>query len=134
MSIKNYCFTINSYYQASEIITICKKNKIVPTLFIKYYIINGFGIDWLHELKNMIKNKFKSKDFKTYVEVKKDYGLFITLVEEKINYISVKANRETLIRLQQIAKLNKVLINPNFSVIDLSKSKNISAKLIKLYN
>ena len=104
----------------------------MPILFIKYYLINGLGIDWLKELINMLQDKFKSKDFKTYVDAKKNYGLFISLVEQKINFISIQANQETLKRLKQIAKLNKVLINPTFSVVDLSKSKNIDAKLKKI--
>ena len=134
MNLKTYCFTINSFYQAIEIIKISKKNKIVPVLFIKYYLINGLGIDWLNELKNMLQDKFKSKDFQIFIETKKNYGLFIGLVEQKINYISVKANEETLKRLSQIAKLNKVVINPSFSVVDLTKSKKINLKLKKLYN
>ena len=134
MKLQPNCFTINSYYQAVEIIQICKKNKIVPVLFIKYYLINGLGIDWLNELKNILQKKFNLKDFQLFVEVKKNYGLFIGLVEQKIHYISVKANQETLKRLYQIAKLNKVVINPPFSVVDLTKSKNVKLKLKKLYN
>ena len=134
MKLKKPCFAVNSYNQAVEIITISKKNKIMPILFIKYYLINGLGIDWLRELINILLDKFKSKDFKTYVDAKKNYGLFIGLVEQKINFISVQANQETLKRLKQIAKLNKVLINPTFSVVDLSKSKNIDVKLKKLFN
>ena len=134
MKLRKSCFAVNSYNQAVEIITISKKNKIMPILFIKYYLINGLGIDWLKELINILRDKFKSKDFKTYVDAKKNYGLFIGLVEQKINFISVQANQETLKRLKQIAKLNKVLINPTFSVVDLSKSKNIDAKLKKLFN
>ena len=134
MNLKTYCFTINSFYQALEIIQNSKKNKIVPVLFIKYYLINGLGIDWLSELKHMLQDQFKSKDFQIFVEVKKNYSLFIDLVEQKINYISVKANQETLKRLGQIAKLNKVLINPSFSVVDLTKTKKINLKLKRLYN
>ena len=134
MKLKKPCFAVNSYNQAVEIITISKKNKIMPILFIKYYLINGLGIDWLNELINILQDKFKSKDFRTYVDAKKNYGLFISLVEQKINFISVQANQETLKRLKQIAKLNKVLINPTFSVVDLSKSKNIDVKLKKLFN
>ena len=37
-------------------------------------------------------------------------------------------------RLRQIAKLNKVSVNPDFSVVDVAKSKNVRAKLKKLYN
>ena len=134
MGLKKYCFTANSYNQAVEIISISKKNKIVPILFIKYYLINGLSVSWLSELKSMLENRFKPKDFKLFVEVKKNYGLFISLVEEKINYIAVKGNKNSIERLTQIAKLNKVVINPSYSVVDLSKSKNINLKLNKIYN
>ena len=134
MNLKNNCITINSYYQAVEIIKFCKKNKIVPVLFIKYYLINGLGIDWLHALVKMLQKEFKSKDFRVFVETKKNYGLFIALVEKKINFINVQANHETMKRLRQIAKLNKVSVNPDFSVVDVAKSKNVRAKLKKLYN
>ena len=134
MSLKINCLNINSYSQAVEIVKICKKNNIVPILFIKYYLINGLGIDWLHELINMLQKEFKPKDFKIYVEAKKNYGLFIALVENKINFINIKANQDTMERLKQIAKLNKVSVNPEFSVVDISKSKNVNAKLKKLYN
>ena len=134
MSLKTNCLIINSYCQAVEIVKICKKNNIVPILFIKYYLINGLGIDWLHELINILQKEFKPKDFKIYVEAKKNYGLFIALVENKISFINVKANQETMKRLKQIAKLNKVSVNPEFSVLDIAKSKNVSAKLKKIYN
>jgi hypothetical protein len=131
---KKNCLTINSYHQAVEIISISKKNKIIPILLIKYYLIDGLGISWLSEFKSMLENEFKPQDFKIFAEVEKNYGLFIGLIEEKINYISVKGNEETLKRLTQIAKLNKVVINPSFSVVDLSKSKNINLKLTNIYN
>ena len=134
MSLKTNCLIINSYYQAVEIVKICKKNNIVPILFIKYYLINGLGIDWLCELIKMLQKEFGSEDFKIYVETKKNYALFITLVEKKINFVSVQANYETMKRLRQIAKLNKVSVNPDFSVVNIAKSKNIRAKLKKLYN
>ena len=134
MKLKKYYFTINSYHQAVEIISISKKNKVVPILFIKYYLINGLGISWLSELKSMLENKFKPRDFKIFVEVKKNYGLFISLVEEKVNYIVVNGNENLIERLTQIAKLNKVVINPSFSIVDLSKSKNINVNLKNIYN
>jgi len=100
----------------------------------KYFLINGLGVSWLTELRSMLENKFKPKDFKIFTDVKKNYGLFISLVEEKINFITVKGSEEALERLTQIAKLNKVVINPTFSVVDLSKSKNIHLKLKNIYN
>ena len=134
MSLKTNCLIINSYYQAVEIVKICKKNNIVPILFIKYYLINGLGIDWFYELMEMLQKEFKSKDFKICVETKKNYALFIALVEKKINFVNVQADYKTMKRLRQIAKLNKVSVNPDFSVVDIAKSKNVRAKLKKLYN
>ena len=131
MPLKKNCFNINSYNQASEIISICKKNNKVPILFIKYFLINGFGIHWLQELQRLLLTQFTSKNYKIYVDSKKNYGLFIDLVENQVNYIKVSANNETLKKLKQIAKLNKVLINPKFSIVDLSKTKNLQLKIEK---
>ena len=80
----------------------------------------------------MLENQFGSKKFKTYVEVKKNYGLFINLVEEKIDYLEVKSEDVMLTNLKSIAKVNKVLINPNFSILDLTKSKNIKMQIRNL--
>ena len=129
-----YCFTINNYFQAVEIIKISKINKIVPTLFINYFLAERLGVDWIHELHRILQVEFQSKDFKIYVDAKKNYGLFINLIEQKINYIKIQADNKTLTRLNQIAKLNKVLINPSFSIVNLSNYKNRNAKLKKLYN
>jgi len=129
--LKKNCFNINSYNQASEIISICKKNNKVPILFIKYFLIDGFGIHWLQELQRLLLTRFTSKNYKIYVDSKNNYGLFIDLVENQVSYIKVNANNETLKRLKQIAKLNKVLINPKFSIVDLSKTKNLQLKIEK---
>ena len=129
-----YCFTFHSYSQAVEIIKLCKKHKINPVLFIKFHLVNRLGIDWLEEFNDMLKKKFKNKLFLSFVDTKKDYGLFISLVEKKIDFIKVEGSHNTIKRLREIALLNKVLVNPNFSVIDLANSKNISSKIKKLTN
>ena len=131
MVLKTSCFSINSYNQASEIILICKKNNIIPILFIKYIFMNGFGIHWLQELQRLLLTQFTFNDYRIYVDSKKNYGLFIELVENQVSYIKVSASNETLKKLKQIAKLNKVLINPKFSIVDLSKIKNLQLKIEK---
>jgi len=85
----------------------------------------------LQELQRLLLTRFTSKNYKIYVDSKKNYGLFIDLVENQVSYIKVNANNETLKRLKQIAKLNKVLINPKFSIVDLSKTKNLQLKIEK---
>ena len=132
MKKSHYCFDTKSYHQAVEIIGICKLKKIIPIIYFKYYLINGFGIDWITQLISMLLIKFKKKDFKILIDVKKNYALFISLVENKVDYINVNGNDEALKRLKQIAKLNNILINPNFSIIDLRDTKNIVNKLKKL--
>ena len=126
---KKYCLLINTYYQSTEILNIYKNSKIIPIFYFKYNLINKLSVDWLLELISMLENQFGFKKFQTYVEVKNNYGLFINLVEKKINYLKVKANKETFAKLKSIAKSNKVLINPNFSIVDLTKSKNIKMKI-----
>ena len=132
MNKKNYCINYNSYYETVEIIKICKLQKIKPIIFFKYHLVNGFGIEWFVELKKLLLNEFKLIDLQTNADVKNNYGLFIGLTEKKINYLKVQANKEMLKKLSEIAKLNKVSINPKFSVVDFSKTKNKTARIIKL--
>ena len=95
-------------------------------------MINGMGSDWLKEFNILLKQQFSKKTFKMYVDCKKNYGLFINLVEQKIDYLKVDAKNETLKRLNQIASKNKVSLNPQFSVLDLSKIKNIDTKIDRI--
>lgn len=129
----DYSFAINSYNQAVSIITICQKRKIFPIIYIKYFIVNRFGPDWIKEFHNLLKQKFSKKKFKLFVDCKKNYALFINLVEQKIDYLKVDAKKETYIKLNQIAKKNKVLINPEFSVLDFSKIKNVNLKIKRTF-
>ena len=95
-------------------------------------MINGLGTDWVKELNNLLEQKFSRKKFKVFVDCKKNYALFINLVEQKIDYLKVDAKREIYKKLNQIAKKNKVLINPKFSVLDFSKIKNIDLKINRI--
>ena len=132
MRSKYYSFAINSYNQAVNIIINCQKRKIFPIIYIKYFMINGLGTDWIKELNNLLEKKFSRKKFKVFVDCKKNYGLFISLVEQKIDYLKVDAEKETFKRLNQIAKKNKVSLNPKFNVLDFSKIKNIDLKINRI--
>ena len=132
MKSKINCLSVNTYSQAFEVLNIHKSTKKIPIFYFKYNLINKLSINWLLELIYILENKFGSNKFKTYVNVKRNYGLLINLVEEKINYIEVHADEELLNKLKSIAKINKVIINPDFSIIDLTKSKNIKIKIDSL--
>ena len=129
MKLQRNCLSINTYFQALEILNIYKDSKIIPVFYFKYNLINKLSVNWLTELIDILESKFGKNKFKTYVNVKKNYGLFINLVEKKINYLEVQADQEVFTKLKSLAKVNKVLINPNFSILDLTKSKNIKKKI-----
>ena len=131
---KNYLFfNVNNIHQAIEVISICKIKKIQPVFCIKYYIINGLGPDWIIEFRNLLLKKFNKKDYKILVDCKKNYGLFINLVNQKIDFLQVNAEIKTLSRLKNIAKKNKVTVNHKISIINLSNIKNIKLKIQKIY-
>ena len=131
MKRNKYCFTFRSYNKALEIINISNEIKIIPIFFFRYTLVNGLGVDWLMETIEMLKEKFGNKKIEFYVDVKKNYGIFINLVEKKINYIKVQADNKMIKKLNEIAKLNKVLINPKFSILDKSSSKKKITRLKK---
>ena len=131
---KQFCFKINSFYEAKKTIKICIKHKIVPVIYISYYMIDGFGVNWLIEFKNLLHKQYNKNDFKFLVSCKQNYGLFISLANLKIHFLNVNGNKNTLLRLEQIAKKNKISINPKFDILKLKKIKNIEKKLLKLQN
>ena len=123
MKLKNYCFSFTNYIHTAEIIKTCNNKNIKPVLFINNKLISDLGIEWLNSLDIMLNPQKKIKNYKLYVDVKKNYGLFISLVEKGIDYIKIETSKENINKIKEIAKLNKVLINPRFSVVDPLKSK-----------
>ena len=83
MKLEDYCFSFTNYNHTAEIIKICNSKNIRPVLFINYKLINNLGIEWLNSLHSMLNQEKKLKKFKLYVDVRKNYGMFIILVEKK---------------------------------------------------
>ena len=54
-------------------------------------------------------------------------------MEYGVDYINIRSDEDTMKRLKQIAKINKVSVNPKFSIVDLKKIKNIDLKIKKIY-
>ena len=123
MKLKNYCFSFTNYNHTAEIIKNCNNTNLKPVLFINNKLISDLGIEWLNSLDLMLNTQKQLKNYKLYVDVKKNYGLFISLVEKGIDYIKIETSKENISKIKEIAKLNKVLINPQFSVVDPLKSK-----------
>ena len=131
---KNYLFfNVKNIHQAIETIFICKTIKILPIVCIKFFLVDGFGPDWIKEFKNLLLKKFNKRDFKILVDCRKNYGLFINLVQQKLNFLQINADPKTLSRLKNIAKKNKVTVNHKISIINLANIKNIKSKIQKIY-
>ena len=129
MKNKFICFAVNTLKQAEETIKEANKNNIKPIIFIKYYIVKGFGADWIKALQLLLASSFPQNSFKLYVDANTDYGLSIELINIKINYIKLRCNHQIIKKINQIAKKNRVLLNPSFRIIDLSNIKNIKRKI-----
>ena len=119
MKKKLICFTINSYSQAKEIIVESKKNSIFPIIHIKYHIANGFGIEWIEALNKILIDSFSNKSFKILVDCNNNYSLATQLIVGRIHYLKLKANPITLKKINEIAKKNRVLLNPKIRIVDL---------------
>ena len=54
-------------------------------------------------------------------------------MQQKIDFLQVNADSNTLSRLKNIANKNKVTVNPKISIINLANIKNIKSKIQKIY-
>ena len=130
---KKICFAVSTLTQIESLIIFRRSKFKTSVIFIKYFLIKGFGIEWLRTLINHTKNKYKTHKIKFFVDSGYDQGLSILLTHENIDYLKLKNSKTVLKKINQIAKKNKVLLNPTFDVVDLTKIKNIQKKLkIKL--
>ena len=118
------CFSVNTYSDIEQLIKFRKNKKKILVIFIKYYLINGFGVDWLNTFIELIKKNYPGQNIKFYVDSGNNYGLSILILRENIQYLKLKSNKIILEKINQIAKKNKVVLNPNFNVVEVSKIKN----------
>ena len=121
---KKDCFAIKTFFQFKDIIKYKKNKKKILIIFIKYYLIKGFGIDWLKTFINLINKNYSEYNIKFYVDAGSDHGLCVLITKEKIDYIKLKSNKVILNKIKDITKKNKVLLNPDFNIVDVSKLKN----------
>jgi len=130
---KKICFAVSTLTQIESLVEFRKSKFKTSIILIKYFLIKGFGIEWLRSLINLTNKKYKTHNIKFFVDSGYDQGLSILLTHENVDYIKLKNNKIVLNKINQIAKKNKVLLNPTFDVVDLTKIKNIEKKLnIKL--
>ncbi len=122
---KTKCYAITSFDQINEIIKRKKYKNKITIIFIKYSLINGFGIDFLVAVLKIYQSKRAKNFIKFYVDCNTNFGLSIMVIKKGFDYVKLKSNPNTLKKITQIARKNKVVLNPNFDVVDLSKIKNL---------
>ena len=118
------CYSINTYDQFQKLVGLKKNKRKILIIFIKNYLITGLGIDWLNALIKLAKKNYSKYNIKFYVDAGNDHGLSILIIRENIHYLKLRSNKIILNKINDIAKKNKVLLNPNFDVVDLAKIRN----------
>ena len=109
--------------QFEKLIELKKNNRKILVIYIKNYLIRGFGVNWLNTFIKLTKNNFSKYNIKFYIDAGTDYGLSTLLLRENIDYLKLRSNKVILDKIDQIAKKNKVLLNPDFNIVDFSKIK-----------
>ncbi len=122
--IKKKCYSVSSYFQFKELIKLKKNKRRILVIFIKNYLVEGFGVNWLFNFLNLIKKNYKEYNLKFYIDSGTDYGLSSLIIHENIDYLKLKSNKVVLKKISQLAKKNKVLLNPNFHIVDFEQIKN----------
>jgi hypothetical protein len=127
-------FTINTLQQAEDIIISTKIYKIKPILHFKYYVLRGFGSEFVITFQKMLISKFGKSSFKLFVDCGFDSSLSIRMAIEKIEYIKLRGNSIILKKIKYIANKNRVLLNPYFNIVDCRNIKNINLRIKKIYS
>ena len=122
--LKKKSFSINTYFQFKEIIKYKSDKRKILVIFVKNYLVKGFGINWLNSFVSLIRKNYSKYNIKFYVDAGNDPGLSILILRENIDFLKLKSNKIILKKINQIAKKNKVLLNPKFDVVEFSKIKN----------
>ena len=134
MKKKLFAFTINTLEQADNIILNSKTYNIKPILHFKYYLLKGFGLEFVLTFQNMLFSKFGDSSFEFFIDCGFDNSLFISMATKKIEYLKLRGNLIIMSKMKNIANKNRVLLNPSFNIIDCRNIKNIKLKLKKLYS
>ena len=85
---KKICFAVSTLRQIESLIEFRKSKFKISIIFIKYFLIKGFGTEWLRTLINHTKIKYKTHNIKFFVDSGYDQGLGILLTHENIDYLS----------------------------------------------
>ena len=84
MKKKLVAFNINTLQQAEEIILETKIYKSKPILHFKYYILSGFGPEYILTFQKILISKFGKSSFKLFIDCGFDSSLSIRMSIKRI--------------------------------------------------
>ncbi len=134
MKRKSFAFTVNSLEKADQIIFYSKFYNVAPILHFKYYILKGFGSEFIISFRDLLIAKYDNLSFNFYVDCGSDRGLALNMIQNNIEYIKLRGSSIILKKINIITNKNKVLLNPSFNIVDCRKIKKINLKIDKLYS
>ena len=134
MKRKLNAFTVNTLDQAADIILQNKKYKKKTILHLRYYLVKGFGSEFVLTFQKILISKFGKSSFKLFVDCGFDSSLSIRMAIKKIHYIKLRGKLLILKKIKDITNKNKVLLNPAFNIVDCRNIKNINLKIKKIYS
>ena len=133
MKKKLNAFTVNTLDQAVDIIWENKKYKKKTIIHLRYYLVKGFGSEFVLTFQKMLISKCGKSNFQLFVDCGFDNSLSIRMAIKKIEYIKLRGNLLILKKIKDITNKNRVLLNPSFNIVDCRNIKNINLKIKKLY-
>ncbi len=134
MKKKLVAFNINTLEEAKGIILETKIYKIKPILYFKYYMLSGFGAEYVLNFQKILISKFGKSSFKLFIDCGFDSSLCIRMAIKKIEYLKLRGNSIILKKIRDITDKNRVLLNPSFNIVDCRNIKNINLKIKKIYS
>ena len=133
MKNKLVAFNINTLKQAEGIILETKIYKAKPILHFNYYMLRGFGPEYILTFQKILTAKFGKSSFKLSIDCGFDSSLSIKMAIKKIEYIKLRGNSIILKKIRDITNKNRVLLNTSFNIVDCRNIKNIKLKIKKIY-
>ena len=127
-------FYVYSYYQAREVVLICKKFKIIPYIVFNYYLINNLGINWIKEIRKLLDKEFDKKQFQIVLDCQKNPALAIMCISYGFFFLKFEGNEILIKNIKTIKNKNSLKINPKITIIDLKKIKNCNRYISRIMN
>lgn len=127
-------FYVYSYYQAREVILVCKKFKKMPYIVFNYYLLNNLGINWIKEIRKLLYKEFDKKEFQIILDCQKNPALAIMCISYGFFFLKFEGNKILIKNIKTIKNRYSLKINHKITIIDLKKIKNCNKYISRIMN